>query len=217
MFHPFKTSKTKTNIKKYTVMHEAEKYLLENNSGRVYVRYCGEKRRLFITGGGVICMVSQGRRNVGYPFSDWEGISKVLYPVPTTDLQKNLVEKYRREASKASFTNHFIRLCREADAGKTLYENGITTENAIDGKIISLASVAKAAPYEAERFQTAMKNRTVYHSSRFPFRGYEGTLEVSVNEQGEPMGHLAVEYKNCGNGYYYLFINDQNFIGYDVD
>jgi hypothetical protein len=197
-------------------MHEAEKYLREN-PGHLYVRYRGEKRRLFITRDGVICKICKGRRNAGYPFSDWAGVSKIFYPVPKTDLQKNPVEKYRREASKAGFTNDFIRRCREADANRTLYENGITTGNAIDGKIITLASVAKAAPYEAERFLAAMKNRTVCHSGRFPFRGYEGTLEVTVDERGEPMGYLAVEFKNCGNGYYYQLINEQNFIGYDVD
>lgn len=28
--------------------------------------------------------------------------------------------------------------------------------------------------------------------------------------------HLK-EYRNCGNGYYYLLINDNSMIGYDID
>jgi len=197
-------------------MHKAEKYLREN-SGHLYVCYKGEKRKLFITGTSIICMIGKGRRNVGYPFSDWDGISKIYFPTSETDLQRKLVEKYRQEATKATFSNPFIRDCLKADAGKNLYENNITTGNGIDGKIISLASIAKVEPYAVERFIAAMENRTAYHSSRFPFRGYDGSLEVTVNGQGEAMGHFAMEYKNCGNGYYYLLINDKNFIGYDVD
>jgi hypothetical protein len=197
-------------------MHEAEKHLREN-SGHLYVCYKGGKRRLFITGTGTICMIGKRRRNVGYPFSDWEGISKLYHPPSENDLQRKLVEKYRKEASKATFVNQFIRDCLKADAGKSLYENNITTGNGIDGKIISVASIEKVEPFAVDRFNAAMKNRTPYHSFRFPFRGYDGSLEVTVNEQNEPVGHFAMEYKNCGNGYYYLLINDQNFIGYDVD
>ena len=197
-------------------MHKAEKYLRET-SRHLYVCYKNEKRRLFITGTGIICMIGKGRRNVGYLFSDWEGISKFYYPQAIADIQRKLVEKYKKEASKATFTNPFIRDCLQADTGKDLYENHLTTGNEIDGKIISVASIANAEPDAVERFISAMKNRTSCHSSRFPFRGYDGSLEVTVNQQGEPVGHFAMEYRNCGNGYYYLLINYQNFIGYDID
>jgi hypothetical protein len=125
--------------------------------------------------------------------------------------------KYRKEASKATFTNSFIRRCLQADVDKSLYENGITTGNDIDGKIISLASIAKANPRAVKDFETAMKNCVLYCSRRFPFRGYEGSLEVTVAGHGEAMGHFSMEYQGTGNGYYYLLINDKNFIGYDVD
>jgi len=197
-------------------MHEAEKYLKEN-PGHLYVSYQGKKRRLFISHRGIICMIGKRRRNAGYPFSDWEGITKVYYPAGESDIQRKLVEKYRQEASKATFTNQFIRDCLGADAGKSLYENHITTGNGIDGKIISLASIAKTNPYAVDCFVEAMQNRSPYRSLRFPFRGYECSLGVTVNKQGEPVGHFAMEFKNCGNGYYYMLINDKNFIGYDVD
>jgi len=28
---------------------------------------------------------------------------------------------------------------------------------------------------------------------------------------------FSEEFRGCGNGYYYLLINDENFIGYDID
>jgi hypothetical protein len=200
-------------------MHEAEKYLRET-SGYLYVRYHGEKRRLFIAREDDICMVRKGEMNWGDSFSDWEGITKIYFPKNENEENEQnlkLVEKYRREASKATFTNDFIRDCLSADANKSLYENRITTGNRIDGKIISLASIAERKPYAIKEFQEAMKKCINSRSCRFSFRGYECSLHVTVNEQNEAMGSFAMEYKNCGNGYYYLLINDENFIGYDID
>jgi len=198
-------------------MHEAEKYLLEKKPGYLYVSYRGEKRRLFITRNDAICMVRKGHRNWGDLFSDWEGIDKIYFPDSEAERNRKLVTKYIREATKATFINNFIRQCLQANPEKSLYENGLTTGNGIDGKIISLAAIAGAAPNDAKRFEEAMKNRAPFRSSRFQFRGYDGSFEVTVNEKGEAMGHFAMEYKGCGNGYYYLLINDQNFIGYDID
>ena len=197
-------------------MHEAEKYLRENR-GHLYVQYHSEKRRLFLSSCGSICMISKGRRNRGHVFSEWNGVTKIYYPDSVTEKQRKLVEKYKKEASGATFTNPFIRSCLQADMDKDLYENGITTGNGIDGKIISLASIAKANPYAVANFEAAMKKRIPDRSSRFSFRGYEGSLEVALTEHNEPMGYFSMEYKGTANGYYYLLINDKNFIGYDVD
>ena len=133
-------------MKAQTNIHEAEQYLRDNRQCQLYVRYKGERRRLFITSDSKICMIAKGRRNRGFMFSDWDGVSKIYYPnTDDTNKQRKLVEKYRKEASKASFTNPFIRKCLNADAEKNLYENGITTGNAIDGQIISLKTIEKYA------------------------------------------------------------------------
>ena len=31
------------------------------------------------------------------------------------------------------------------------------------------------------------------------------------------MAGLNMEYENCGNGYYYMLINEDRFIGIDID
>ena len=36
-------------------------------------------------------------------------------------------------------------------------------------------------------------------------------------ENGDMMAGFSKEYRNCGNGYYYLLINDEWMIGYDID
>jgi hypothetical protein len=60
-------------------MHEAERYLRENRGTRLYVRYGGEKRGLFIAPNDEICMVNKGSRMWGSVFFDWEGITKIYF------------------------------------------------------------------------------------------------------------------------------------------
>lgn len=36
-------------------------------------------------------------------------------------------------------------------------------------------------------------------------------------KQGDIHGGFSKERRNCLNGFYYLLINDSNFIGYDID
>ena len=59
---------------------------------------------------------------------------------------------------------------------------------------------------------------------RFNFRGYDGSLWVEVydkddgyHQAGDLKAGFSKEFRNCGNGYYYLLINEQTFIGCDID
>ena len=90
-----------------------------------------------------------------------------------------LIRKNQREAAKAGFTNPFIRKIQNADCNKTLYENRITTGNCIDGQIITLDAVRKwCGTGGYQQFREAVKNRIPFRSSRFDFRGYDGSLWV---------------------------------------
>lgn len=73
------------------------------------------------------------------------------------------------------------------------------------------------------QFREAVKNRIPFRSSRFDFRGYDGSLWVEPHNEGDGYylaGDLnagfSKEYRGCLNGYYYLLINERIFIGYDV-
>lgn len=213
-------------------MHEAEKYLRNpTNPDQLFVRYKGKKRRLFINGkDGDVGMVRPKCRRSGFVFTDWEGIAQLYLPDPVAEEQKaakrklrNTV-KYIREATKASFTNPYIRKCLNADPAKSPYENRITTGTAIDGQLISLDAIARIAPHEIRMFRQALKGKTEYRSCRFGFRGYEGSLSVIVGpddngylQNGDVAGYFEKERKGCLNGFYYLLINDNYFIGYDID
>lgn len=205
-----------------TTMHEAEAYLRNSqNPPSLHVKIRGKKRRLFINREqNQIGIIAEGKRNSGYLFFDWNSIEKVLYPVETdkNEEQRKLLKKYQRLAKSATFSNQWLKRIAEADPEKSLYENGITSGVSIEGKCISLSTIEKHCGYHiAQLFRDSLKNREPYHSPRFSFNGYDGSFWCEPKEDGTIVAGFAKEYRGCGNGYYYLLINDETFIGYDID
>lgn len=193
--------------------------------------YRGMKKvRFFISTDGHLCIFNprSSRRGTYFPMAP-AMIESTFGKPPAID--KDLatyrkIAKYRKMAFAATFTNNFIADCRALPASfeewvaqgkKDLYKSGITTGNRIDAKVISLKSLAKKQPIVAENFKRAMETRTSYHSHRFSFRGYDSSVSLEVYADGSINGFLSLEFKGCGNGYYYLLVNDENFIGYDID
>jgi hypothetical protein len=209
-------------------MHEAKQYL-ENpdKPDSLHIQYKGRKRRIFRNEDGAIGIVDTGKKNSGSYFSDWDNITKIHYPLVEDPKikERKLVLKYKREAAKATFSSPFIRRCLGSDESKSLYENRMTADSVIDGQIISLKTIEKwAGRYVMDSFRKAIKEKREYRSSRFPFQGYEGSLEITVHAEGNDyfqagdiQAYFSKEYEDWSNGYYYQLINDDNFIGYDVD
>lgn len=138
----------------------------------------------------------------------------------------NLIAKYRKQAMKATFTNPFIKKCLALpdnfeqwvkEGKQSTYEYGVSTGCCIDGKIITLSRISKKHSWLVELFKSNFREGTVWNSWRVPFAGYEMTLSVYKNNDEGFYGALNLEYKDCLNGYYYLLINDESFIGYDKD
>lgn len=189
------------------------------------------KLRFFISTDGVLCVFGKGRSRRGSYLREemLENFKRWLAPTKEQNVDTwrwNNIRKYRKMAAQAQFTNSFIQDCLklpetreqwETDGKKRLYDYGITTGNRIDGKVISLASIEKRFPWHVKPFRQAVAEKTKYHSMRFIFRGYDCTLETWLNNDGELMATMALEFRNCGNGYYYILINEDNFIGYDID
>ena len=117
-----------------------------------------------------------------------------------------------------------MRKCLVADPAKDCYENRLTTGTRIDGEIISLNAIERYAPGYVRAFRKALMERREYHSCRFDFRGYDGSLWIEIaekddsyNRKGDVMAGFSKEYRGCGNGYYYSLIDDEHFIGTDID
>ena len=200
-------------------MHPAEAFLRsENNPNVLSILYKGHRRRLFFRQSqSDFLIMKPGSRKYGYVFQDWQHIEKVFYPASRPE--SNDVMKYQRLAAKASFTNGWIRKIAAADPSIGLYENGITTGNRLDGKCVRLSTIEKyCGIYVMESFRQALRNRQEFRSGCFDFGNYDGRLWVYPDgEEGDVRAGFNKEYHNCCNGYYYLLINDDTMIGYDID
>lgn len=182
-----------------------------------------ERKRLFVSDRENLCEFAPRSRKRGYPVgvnivADWIAVS------PAMPNERNIVAKFRRYALKATFPSAFIRKCLSADPEIDCYANGLTTGTRIDGEIISLEAIGKFAPWAVSEFRMALSERKNYTSGRFDFRGYDGTLWIKIVEKddnyyrkGDVTARFSKEYRGCGNGYYYTLIDDEHFIGTDVD
>ena len=142
----------------------------------------------------------------------------IRHPLPKMQRTKKQVLKYQKLARLATHTNDWLRKIANADLDKSLYENRITTGTRIDGKCIGLATIEKyCSSWDMARFRTALKQGEKFSTGRFDFCGYDGTLWCEPRENGDMAAGFSKEYRNCGNGYYYLLINDEYMIGYDID
>ena len=203
-------------------IHPAEAYLRnEKNPSSLYVKINGKRRRLFINRSeNVIGIVAPRKRTRGYIFTDWSAIEKIYYPSQEqdTNTERKLILKYQRLARRATHSNDWLRKIASADLEKSLYENRITTGTRIDGKCIGLVTIEKyCGSWIMARFRTALKQGEKFSTARFDFGGYDGTLWCEPRENGDMAAGFSKEYRNCGNGYYYLLINDEYMIGYDID
>ena len=182
-----------------------------------------ERRRLFLSQNNLICEFAPRSRKRGYPIDSIIiacRVSIALY----TPKESNIVAKFKRYASHATFPSAFVRKCLVADTSKDCYDNHLTTGTRIDGEIISLNAIERFNPYSVRQFRKALKERVNYHSGRFEFRGYDGSLWIEIaehddgyNSKGDVMAGFNKEYRNCGNGFYYSLIDDEHFIGTDID
>lgn len=199
--------------------------LISRNSGMYEITTSKgiERRRLFLTAYREICEFAPRSRSRGYKLgkefvSQWLSIKKVERK------ESNIVAKFQKYAARATFPSAFIRKCLDADITKSCYENGLTTGTRIDGDIISLKAIERFSPWSVDEFRKALKERRNYHSVRFDFRGYDGSLWIEVKEKdgnyyrkGDVAAGFSKEYRGGGNGYYYSLIDDEHFIGCDID
>ena len=137
-----------------------------------------------------------------------------------------LIDKYRKMALLNPFANDFIDKCLQLpdtyerwkkDGKKSLYDYGVAMGTSIDGKVITFDAIRKQYPRLVDTFFEHYNSDKKYVSGKHPFRGYELSLHVQVYDDGTVKGYLDLEYKSTANGYYYIMINNDAFIGYDID
>ncbi|WP_305380713.1 hypothetical protein [uncultured Duncaniella sp.] len=181
------------------------------------------QRRLFMSQDGRLCEFAPRSRTKGFPIGS-QAVEHWTALNPAEPKTTNIVRKFQRYAAKADFTSPFIRKCLEADPEKDCYANGLTTGTHIDGEIISLQAIARYDDWAISQFRKALRERQNYRSCRFDFRGYDGALWLEVvtedtkySRKGDIIAGFSKEYRGCGNGYYYTLIDNEHFIGTDID
>lgn len=193
-------------------IEQAQAYLLENTYGKlralIHDPYYGTRNATICNGRSAVMVLNPKSRTRGYHMR-WEWVMKVFAPTEP----KNPTLKFIKEAKKADFTNSFIEKCLAADPEQGPYQNGLTTGTIIDGKCITVKALEDEFPYTMKAFWQAFNAGEEWHSHRQRWRGYDMSLWTSKD------GHagLNMEYFNCGNGYYYMLINRDKFIGIDID
>jgi len=188
----------------------------------------GKRIRIFLSG-DVVCRFKPKSKRYGWAL-DLREVKSLVSPKPEKSLDEKtfkVISKFRKQALKANFQNEFIEQCKALpdtfekwveDGKKSPYEYGVTTGCSITGDLISIKSLLKKLSYHDRlKVEEAIKNKISYQTGTFELYGYDGSIQLRKEEDGTFRGWLSKEYRNCGNGYYYLLINDDYFIGYDVD
>lgn len=193
----------------------------------------GVKYRLFHATNGYLCYFAKGRSRSGYRVTQdlFEKFEKFQVKKIATEQDKdkkyfNSIKKFRTLASKAKFKNSFIDSCLALpqtieqwiqEGRKSLYEYGVGTGSRCEGLVITVDNIAKHFPHTGIQLREAIQNQKEGNVMyRREFRGYEATIDLRVGN-GQFEGFLSMEYKGCGNGHYYILINEDTFIGYDTD
>lgn len=198
-------------------IEQAQAYLRENTYGKLRAMisdpFYGTRNATICNGNSAVMVLSPKRRTRGYTLN-WDWVMRVFAPSEP----KNPTLKFINEAKKADFRNSFIEKCLAADPEKGPYQNGLTTGTSIDGKCITVEALRKDFEYMGliERFWDAFNKGEEWHSLRYRWRGYDMSLWVN-NVNGDVSAGLNMEYLDCGNGYYYMLINREKFIGIDID
>ena len=197
---------------------QAQAYLFEHTYGKLRAiindPFYGRRNTTICNGNSSVMVLSPRSRRRGYNL-DWRWIEKIFAPAEP----KNPTLKFKKEAAKAEFYNDFIEKCLMADPEKGPYQNGLTTGTSIDGKCITVAALRKDFEHTAlvDIFFSKFRSGVDWHSGRYRWRGYDMSLWVGHDSQGRPTAGLNMEYLDCGNGYYYELINEDKFIGVDID
>lgn len=178
--------------------------------------------RFFISTTNTLCYQTGRMKKRGWVY-DNQTLSSICKIVPekgkvdAKEKQRKLINKLKNEVEKhTSFSNSFIQCVKNANPDLSMYENKLSSGNRIEGKFISLKSIAKHLRIDVSELEAHIKNQTNWESHRFPMNGLEATVQFVKNDKGFH-GYLNLEYKGCLNGYYYLLISDRYFCGYDID
>ena len=154
-------------------------------------------------------------------FTNWASIEKTYYPSQKQKWTRTekLILKYQK--SKASACHAHKRLVAQ-NSLKRLLENPFTRTVLRPAH----ASTASASGFlhrkilrngEYAAFPTSHEGEEKFFLFPLRFTAMTARCGAERAENGDMAAGFGKEFRNCGNGYYYLLVNDEYMIGYDID
>lgn len=201
-----------------------------------------KKIRLFIYHNDTICYHPYRVRKYGYPLSDQEieswrtlekehvdeiyvQVRKFMESVVRYLTHSGLWEDIRKDYEKIleqgdDYLKHVLSLGWDSQRdymrqtiGATFHVDSII-RSARKG-IISINYFAEDKHYLRDKAHDAIRNNKEFSYSWR--KKYDNSVEFRVAEDGKKRGWYSEEYKNCGNGHYYLALDEKRAIFYEDD
>lgn len=123
------------------------------------------------------------------------------------------IEDFCKDMEKGSYKNFY---CQRGEGQKYAWCSTYQVFESFYGK-----NCWKSIPWskynrqrESAEVENAIKDKKEYH--RRWTNGYDNTIEITFNDD-YPRGWLSCEYRNCGNGHYYLMLDATHAIFYEDD
>lgn len=197
--------------------------LFNDNKITGFIDLENKRKRLGISTDNRLMIMAKGKSRRGYAVTvEAIEVKKLI----STDIEENYflkVNKFRKLAEKANFSNKFIEACLAlpktkeewAVEKKSLYELGITVGCTKDGEVITLDTIRKTNPFEVDCFERALKEGKKHSGFTFKYRGYDASFWV--NEGNDYYAGFSLEYKGTCNGHYYRLINEKTLIYIEKD
>lgn len=194
--------------------------------------------RLFISDGGLICEYNRGSRHYGHILNT-DNVVSIEPIVKKTDVEitrafiKNVC-KYLEKSGLWSNVLHDFRILLSLDDERLeKYINCGWDENTkwsdelglISGRMCGLDDLKCSAKMGIKsinyfrwdkdsmtaEFKKAIANKETYSSPRW-YKGYDNSLSCRLLEDGVMCAWYSEEFKNYGNGHYYLAIDEKHAI-----
>lgn len=242
-------------------IQEKAQTLLDKGIKKVYLIHSDgskEKRGIFKSTIGRLCVYSKGSRRRGYPILDvenlkdiqeikekpesekWEkSIDKVISLLEKSGLWKELLEKFKiaksigweklqdaykiyEEKYKEDYYENQKeiilrikkideRLIRKSE-DKEFYDTDILWNMVFPLKIKKMNFGKYQNNLILKKIKDAIQKKAKYSSGRI-----QVNYDVSFEYDGDNKAWYSEEYRNCGNGHYYLALSDEHALFYEDD
>lgn len=207
---------------------KTNKFRITFNDGTV------ENMRLFLYCGNTICRYKHKSVRFGYPISvtDWQDIkpiNNVDINVKVKNFMCNVVKYLNESGLWPDIKESYEKILAQGDDYLTHVLSLDWSEqrkymNETIGTTFQLDSIVRSAlkgivsinypRYSKEELRNKVRN-AIENNTEFHHRwrkGYDNSVDIRLCDDGKKRGWYSEEYKNCGNGHYYLAIDERRAI-----